>query len=284
MHPAKSHPVCPLPASIEILPRQIPTSDQLRALLPSGTLVYLADVGAPRTNAEMLVAAQRLREVGCIPVPHVAARRIKSREALERRIKELTELAGVNNVLVVGGGLATPLGPYKSTMDIFETGIIDRFGIKDVSICGHPEGSPDFTEVSAIEALRQKQAFAERTGARLRIVTQFCFDPARALAWAASLAKVGVDLPVHIGVAGPAKFATLIRYATLCGVGNSLSMLTRSAGNIMSLATGYSPETFVLPIEKELATLARPTISQMHIFPFGSLENASSWLRRRGSW
>lgn len=284
MHPIKSYPVFPLPASIEILPRQIPTSDQLRTLLPAGTRVYLTDIGTPGVNSEMLVAAQRLREVGCIPVPHLAARRIGSREALEKRIKELAELAGVNNVLVVGGRIATPLGPYKSTVEILETGVLDRFGIKDIAVAGHPEGSPDFTEVSAIEALRQKQAFAERTGARLCIVTQFCFDPAHALVWAEGLAKSGIDLPVHIGVAGPAKFATLIRYATLCGVGNSLTLLKKSASNIMSLATGYSPETFVLPIEKELATLARPTISQMHIFPFGSLENASSWLRRRGSW
>jgi len=280
----KSYPVCPLPASIEILPRQIPTSDQLRALLPSGTFVYLADVGAPRTNAEMLFAAQRLREAGCIPVPHLAARRIKSREALEKRIKEFAELAGVNNVLVVGGGIATPLGPYKSTMDILETGFLDRFGIKDIAVAGHPEGSSDFTEAIAIEAFKQKQAFAERTDARLRIVTQFSFDPARVLEWAESLAKTGINLPVHIGVAGPSRFATLIRYATACGVGNSLSMLVKSAGNIMSLATGYSPETFVLPIEKELETLARPTIAQMHVFPFGGLENASSWLRMRGSW
>ncbi|WP_265975427.1 methylenetetrahydrofolate reductase [Brucella intermedia] len=284
MHPIKSHPVCALPASIEILPREIPTSEQLRALLPSGTLVYLADVGAPRTNAEMLAAAQRIQEAGCIPVPHLAARRIKSREALEKRIKELAELAGVNNFLLVGGGVATPLGPYKSTMDILETGVFDRFGIKDIAVAGHPEESPDFTEAVAIEALKQKQTFAERTGARLRIVTQFSFDPARVLKWAESLAKMGIDLPVHIGVAGPTRFATLTRYATACGVGNSLSMLTKSAGNIMSLATGYSSETFVLPIEKELKTLVRPTIAQIHVFPFGGLENTSSWLRRRGSW
>lgn len=282
MHLTNSNVVCPLPASIEILPKQIPTSDQLRPLLPLGTHVYLTDLSTP--HSEMLVAAKLLRDAGCIPVPHIAARRINSWEALERRIKEMVELAGVTNVLVVGGGIATPLGPYKSTMDILEAGVLDRFGIKDVAVAGHPEGSPDFTEVFAIEALKQKQAFSERTGARMRIVTQFGFDPARALAWAEGLAKIGIDLPVHIGVAGPAKFSTLIKYATLCGVGNSLTMLKRSAGNIVSLATGYSPETFVSPLEKELATLARPTIAQMHIFPFGGLSSASSWLRRRGSW
>lgn len=276
--------VRPLPASIEILPKQIPTSEQLRVLLPSGTRVYLTDIGTPGTDSEMLVAARRLQDIGCIPVPHLAARRIGSLEALETRVGELAEQAGVNDVLVIGGGVATPVGPYASTMDVLETGLLDRFGIKEVAVAGHPEGSPDFTEASAIESLRQKQAFANRTGARLRIVTQFSFDPAHAMAWAKDLVKMGIDAPVHVGVAGPAKFPTLIKYATLCGVGNSLTMLKKSAGNLLSLATGYSPETFVMPIEYELAALAQPTISRMHIFPFGGLEKASTWLRTRGSW
>jgi len=274
----------PLPASIEILPRQIPSRDQLAALLPAETRVYLTDIGSPGSDAEMLVAARRLRESGCIPVPHLAARRIASREALERHLGQLVEQAGVDDVLVIGGGIAAPTGPYASAIDLLDTGIFDRFGIMDIAIAGHPEGSPNFTETFAIDALRQKKEFADRTGARLRIVTQFGFDPARTLAWAENLAKVGVNAPVHIGVAGPAKIATLIKYARICGVGNSLSMLQRSAGNLLSLTTGYSPEAFVTPIEEQLFGSARPAIAQMHIFPFGGLEHASNWLRSRGSW
>lgn len=274
----------PLPASIEILPRQIPARDQLAALLPTGTRVYLTDIGGPKSDAEMLVAAQRLREVGCVPVPHLAARRIGSQQVLTRRLGHLVEHAGVDDVLVVGGGIATPLGPYASAMELLDTGIFDRFGIKDIAVAGHPEGSPDFTETFAIDALRQKKAFADRTGARLRIVTQFGFDPARTLAWAEGLTKIGVNAPVHIGVAGPAKVATLIKYARLCGVGNSLAMLQRSAGNLLSLTSGYSPEAFVGLVEGQLANAVRPAIAQMHIFPFGGLELASNWLRQRGSW
>lgn len=276
--------VRPLPASIEILPKQIPASDQLRPLIPKGTRVYLTDIGTAGTDTEMLVAARRLQDVGCIPVPHLAARRIKSRDTFETRIGQLAEHAGMNDVLVIGGGLAAPIGPYTSTMDVLETGLLERFGIKDIAVAGHPEGSPDFTRATEIEVLRQKQAFADRTDARLRIVTQFGFDPVRTVAWAEELVKIGIDVPVHIGVAGPAKFATLIKYATLCGVGNSLTMLKKSAGNLMSLATGYSPESFVMPMEEQLSALVHPTISQMHVFPFGGLERASSWLRMRGSW
>lgn len=186
--------VRPLPASIEILPKQLPTSEQLRVLLPSGTRVYLPDVGTPGTDAEMLAAARRLQDIGCIPVPHLAARRIRSREALETRIGELAEQAGVNDVLVIGGGVPTPVGPYSSTMDLLETGLLDKFGIKDVAVAGHPEGSPDFTKASAIESLRRKQTFADRTGARLRIVTQFSFDHTHVVAWAEDLAKKSASM------------------------------------------------------------------------------------------
>ena len=274
----------PLAASIEILPRQIPANDHLAVLLPAGTRVYLADIGGPNSEAEMLQAARRLKDIGCIPVPHLAARRIASQQTLERRLGQLAEHAGVDDVLVVGGGIATPMGPYASAMDVLDTGIFDRFGIKDMAVAGHPEGSPDFTETFAIDALRQKQDFADRSGARLRIVTQFGFDPMRAVTWVDTLAKIGIDAPVHIGVAGPATVPTLLKYARLCGVGNSLSMFKRSGGNLLSLATGYAPEAFVTTIEEQLAISARPTIAQMHVFPFGGLEPSTRWLRQRGSW
>ncbi len=274
----------PLPASIEILPKQAPSRDKLGMLLPTGTRVYLTDIGAPGANEEMLVTARILQDIGCIPVPHLAARRVRSREKLETHIAGLTEHAGVKDVLVIGGDVSKASGPYASTMALLETGLLDRFGIKDIAVAGHPESPLGFTETSAIELLKQKKAFADRTGAHLRIVTQFGFDPARAMAWSENLREIGIDVPVHIGVAGPAKLATLIKYATRCGVGNSFTFLKKRADNIFSLATRYSPEMYVVPIEQQLSTLTRPAISQIHIFPFGGLETASDWLRSRGSW
>jgi methylenetetrahydrofolate reductase (NADPH) len=268
------------PASIEMLPKQTPPTGELAALLPRGTSVYLTDIGSAETDSDMLMAGRRLREVGCVPVPHFAARRIASRAVLEKRIGRLAEEVGVVDVLVIGGGVTPPVGPFASSMDLLETGLFDRYGIKDLAIAGHPEGSPDLSEAGAVEALHSKKAFADRTDARPRIVTQFGFDAEKAIAWAENLSFLGLDMPVHIGVAGPAKIMTLIKYGTLCGVGNSLSVLTRHAGNLMSLATGYSPDTFVAPLERQ----RRGRIAQIHVFPFGGLDKASAWLRRRGSW
>ncbi|MDZ7873997.1 MAG: methylenetetrahydrofolate reductase [Rhizobium sp.] len=274
----------PLPASIEILPKQIPTVAELAVLMPLGVRVYLTDIGSAEANAEMLTAARRVRDAGLIPVPHLAARRIGSHAALETRIGRLAEEAGVTDVLVIAGGVNPPRGPFGSSMDLLDTGLLDRFGIKDLAIAGHPEGSPDFPEAAAHEALQLKRQFAERTDARLRIVTQFGFDHEKALAWAEGLKPIAAGVPIHIGVAGPAKITTLIKYGTLCGIGNSLSLLTKRGGGLMTLATGYSPDSFVAPIEHYQSKTKEPIISQIHVFPFGGLDEASAWLRKRGSW
>ena len=274
----------PLPASIEILPKQIATSDELARLMPRGARVYLTDIGSAGAETEMLTAARRLRDAGLVPVPHLAARRISSHGALKTRIGRLAEEAGVTDVLVIAGGVNPPLGPFSSSMDLLDTGLLDQFGIKDLAIAGHPEGSPDFPEAAAFEALQLKRQFAERTDARLRIVTQFGFDHEKALAWASGLKRVAAGVPIHIGVAGPAKITTLIKYGTLCGIGNSLSLLTKRAGGLLTLAAGYSPDDFVKPIENYQTKTNEPIISHIHVFPFGGLEKASAWLRRRGSW
>jgi len=273
-----------LPASIEALPKQVPPVGDLVTLLPRGVRVYLTDIGAPETEAETLAAARRLQEAGCVPIPHLAARRITSRDALERRVGRLAEEAGVMDVLVIGGGITPPAGPFSSSLDVLETGVLDRFGIRDFAVAGHPEGSPDFTDAIALEALRRKLDFAERTNARMRIVTQFGFDAPKALAWADGLVRAGIDVPIHLGVAGPAKITTLIKYGTMCGIGNSLSVLSRHGGGLMALATGYSPETVVGPVEERLRTGTPGPITQIHVFPFGGLDKSAAWLRKRGSW
>ncbi len=273
-----------LPASIEILPKQLLTVGELGIFLPRGTRVYLTDIGSVGIDGEMLTAARRLQDVGCIPVPHLAARRITSKDAFEARVGRLAEGAGVTDVLVIGGGINPPAGPFTSSMDLLETGFLDRYGITDLAIAGHPEGSPDFPETTAMEILHNKQAVAGRTGAQLRIVTQFGFDAQKALAWAENLSSIGLDMPIHIGVAGPAKIATLIKYGTLCGVGNSLSMLIRNGSSLLSLATGYVPDNFVAPLEECRENAKPAAISQIHVFPFGGLDKAAAWLRKRGSW
>lgn len=270
-------------ASIEMTPKQAIDSAELPGLFPAGTRVYIADLGGTDRQTQ-LTAARRLRQLGYEPVPHLAARRLTTEAALHDRIAALAEEAGVSDMLIIAGGVATPAGAFSSSLAVLETGLLDLYSIKDVGVAGHPEGSPDVPENVAIEVLRLKQAFGERTGARVRIVTQFGFDAERTINWATSLDRHGIDLPVHIGVAGPAKLTTLLKYAAMCGVGNSINFLKKRALSLAAFASNQSPETVVGPIEEHCRRNPDSAIRQIHVFPFGGIKSAAEWLETRGTW
>lgn len=199
-----------LAASIEVSPYQAKENGEIPGTIPQGVRVYMTDVGTDTTDT-IVKGAARLDDLGYVPVPHIASRRLTSYELLRTRIQRLTEEANVRDVLVIGGGLDDPAGEFNSSMEVLETGLFDKYGIKHIGIAGHPEGSPDFNEQAAEEALRLKQAFAARSDAEMRIVTQFGFDPTGFIKWADGLRAAGIELPVHLGVAGPAKLTTLVK-------------------------------------------------------------------------
>ena len=168
-------------------------------------------------------------------------------------------------------------------MDLLETGLFDAHNFSHLGIAGHPEGSPDIADADLTQALTLKQALARRSDANFRIVTQFGFDVERFISWVQELSASGIDLPVHAGIAGPATVRTLLKYASLCGVGASMGFLRRRAGRLAALATTYSPESFVEPLERWQAEIPQNNIAQIHVFPFGGVEQTIAWLRARGS-
>ena len=270
-------------ASIEISPKQAVESEDLPGLFPAGTRVYITDVGTD--TAETLTAgAKRVNELGYTAVPHFASRRLTTKEALEDRIKMMTSDAGVTDVLVIGGGLEKEAGEFDSSMKVIETGFFDKYGIKHMGVAGHPEGSPDFTDEVAIEALKFKQAFSERSDIELRVVTQFGFDAEKFTKWSDTLTSDGINLPVHLGVAGPAKITTLIKFAAMCGVGNSISFLKKRAAAVLTMASGFDPNEIVDPIENHALKNESSAIKQIHVFPFGGIKKSAEWLYERGSW
>ncbi|MCK1305795.1 hypothetical protein [Bradyrhizobium sp. 45] len=97
----------------------------------------------------------------------------------------------MTDILVVGGGEEKPAGEFFSTMDVLATGFLRKYGVTHVGVAGHPEGSPHFSKEVAIEALRMKKSFGERTGAHVRIVTQFGFDGEKFVRWAEAALRSG---------------------------------------------------------------------------------------------
>lgn len=272
-----------IPASIEVAPKQALESADLPGLFPIGSRVYITDIGTDPTDV-LVAAARRVASLGYKPVPHFASRRLTTKAALQDRVKRTVAEAGVTDVLVIGGGLEKPAGEFGSTMDVLATGFFEGNGITHIAVAGHPEGSPDFSDAAAIEALKAKQAWASEKGVDLRIVTQFGFDAEKFITWAESLKAHGIALPVHLGVSGPAKITTLIKFAAMCGVGNSISFLKKNALSVTAMALGHNPEEIAGPIERHFRLNPAGPIQQIHIFPFGGLKKSSEWLVDRGSW
>jgi methylenetetrahydrofolate reductase (NADPH) len=168
-------------------------------------------------------------------------------------------------------------------MQMIETGLFDGFA--RLHVAGHPEGNRDIDtdggDRVVMEALRWKQAFSERTDAAMAITTQFCFESGPVIDWANRVKAAGVDLPIHIGVAGPAKLQTLIKFAIACGVGPSLRVLQKRALDVTKLLLPYEPDDFVADLAAHKAANPGFGIEQVHFFPLGGIRTNAEWAASR---
>lgn len=270
-------------ASIEATPGQILDKVDLAGLFPVNTRVYITDLGTD-SDERLINSARKLYDYGYVAVPHLAARRFESWEAFDRRLRTLSQEAGVTEALVIAGSPDQQVGPISASIELLESGLFDELGFRRIGVAGHPEGSPDIPTDALDLAIRQKNEFALKTDAEIYMATQFGFDGDSFIAWAERITAAGNKLPIHLGVAGPAKIMTLLKYAAACGVGESLNFLKKRASAVTALATGHSPDSVVNPLEAYWAADPSGPIRQMHVFPFGGLKKTSEWLHERGSW
>ena len=228
-----------------------------------------------RSNVETAVA---LRRAGFNPVPHIAAREIPSREALNDFVARLRSEADVRRVLLIAGDVAAAKGPFKSSRDVAATGLLQAHGITRVSIAGHPEGHPYLDEAATSASLECWRDWSRETGVGVDIVTQFCFEAAPILKFLAELEARNINLPVIVGLAGPATPATLTKFALRCGIGNSMRALRNQIGRFGRLLVDTGPDDVMHGLEAA-PRAATSAIAGFHIFPFGGLRKARNWLR-----
>ena len=247
-----------------------------RAHLRPGATVFITFLPGS-SFADTIAVAVRLRREGFNPVPHLAARSVPSRAFLDESLARLTDAAGVDQVLLIGGALDQPLGEFSNTMQLLDSGLFDRYGITRIGVAGHPEGSPDIPDAQLRAALAWKNAFAERTGASLYVVTQFCFEAAPVIAWDRRIRAEGSRLPVYIGIPGLASLKALIGHARACGVGPSMRFLTRQARSVARLLRISAPDRLVTALAAYHATDPGCGIHGVHVYPLGGLKKSARW-------
>lgn len=244
--------------------------------LPPGTHVYVASV--PKARKDQLVArVVQLRKAGFVPVPHVVARGIESVDVLRDLLAHLRGEADVDRVLVLGGDTDRPAGPFASGRAILETGLFSQLGFKAVGFASYAEDHPAIPRDVLDRELALKLAEATKQGLQRFLVSQFCFDPEILVAHVARLRAQGVDVPFRMGLAGPASFASLARFAVLCGVKNSARFLSKQGGKMGRLLTSYDPSETVAELVRLIDAHGGAAPVGVHIFAFGGLQKAVDW-------
>lgn len=263
--------------SIEMNVQDVRDLDASRALLPAGKKVYVSHL-PKQTWQQTLDACRAVTEAGLDCVPHVPVRLIDSEHALDALLGDATRV-GVMEVLLIAGDYAQPVGPYATVAEVLRTGKLIAHGLRRVSLAGHPEGHPKVSLAEIRRAEIEKARLARDAGLETTLLTQFFFEARPFIDWATELRAAGVDARLVAGLAGPARVATLFRYAMRCGVGPSIRALGARPTSLMKLIGDHGPEHVMRALAAERTS--QPSLFDgAHLFCFGGFLRTCAWLQR----
>ena len=267
--------------SIEVMPRTLGKLENIENLWPKNTRVYIAHLEGT-TIEDMLVTAKRIKSASFIPMPHFPARIIKDNKVLEDWINRYSEI-GVNEALVLAGGVDRPLGNLSNSIELLSTGLFEKYEFERLHVAGHPEGNKDIdpngSDINVMNALKWKQDYSKDTEAKISIATQFLFESKPVIDWANKILSNGISLPINVGIAGPAKLQTMIKFAIACGVGPSLRVLERRAKDITKLLFPFEPTNILTELADYKENNPNTNIEGIHFFPLGGIEKSSDFIK-----
>ena len=198
--------------------------------------------------------SKNLVQKGYNPIPHFPARSIENEAQLKEYISMCRD-GGTKQVLVIGGS-REPIGEFDSSIQVLETGYFEDMKI---GIAGHPEGSPDISDSKLEKAMKDKKPYADY------IVTQWLLDTQPIIDF---ISKQSV--PVHVGITGPLKISSLIKFANIVGAKNSLNFLKSNFSKALDLLKPKDPN--------ELIGKVKNHTDNFHIYTFGGLKETNKWL------
>lgn len=248
--------------SIEITPK---TNVTVLASLPSAIREVSITFLPGAADWDVIAQAQRVRQHGFEPIPHIPARSIRDPRHLKSLLTQLRDTAQIRKVLVIGGSCA-PIGDYTTTLQLLETGLFEGL---QVGIAGHPEGMPHLSNDECDAVLRQKNQFAQETGLELFIITQWSMNPETVLQWCDRIQSFNT-LPIYLGIPGPASLTSLMKFAAICGVRASWTGLRQQSGKLGQLLTVQTPDFMVEALQYR--------IDHFHVYTFGGVNRTADWL------
>ncbi len=264
--------------SLEMTAKETEGLREAAPLIRPGTQVAVTFL--PGEELEQRVeAAVLVRELGFEPIVHLSARRIESEEQLDWYLGEITKKAGVKRVFIIAGDPPEPEGPYSTSLQIIETGLLQKHGIQIVGVGGHPEGHPNNTPAELWDWMERKIAAIRDGGMIPLVVTQFAFDDDAIVAWVGEMRARGIDVPVRLGVPGQAGIKRLLGFAKRCGVGASASVMKKYGISLTNLIGSAGPDKLVDSLDKKLSDEEHGRV-RLHFYPFGALTASAEWINQ----
>jgi methylenetetrahydrofolate reductase (NADPH) len=262
---------------VEISPRELHRANDVAALLPSGSCVYVPSLpGLPLARTLEAIAA--IRGAGLDPVPHVSARRIADRDEFRNFLKRASGEHGVHRVLLLGGDEPRPKGPFIDSLQILEEGLLGECGVREIGVAGYPEGHPRIALNEIEKALARKLELARAQSIGVYVVTQFSFAPPRVVDYCAMLSRLWPQLPVYVGIAGPTDASALLRYAQRCGVSVSLRALRGLGTGIAQLVTNTDPRDHLVAVARYTRSHEPSNVVGVHLYSFGGAVRTARWM------
>ena len=261
--------------SLEMTAKELEGLREAAPLIRPGTQVAITFL--PGEEMEQRVqAAELVRQLGFEPIVHLSARRLTSEAELDKYLTDITTRAGVKRVFIIAGDPPEPEGPYENSLQIIESGLLEKHGIEVVGIGGHPEGHPNNSEAELWDWMERKLAAIRAHGMVPLVVTQFAFDDDAIVVWVKEMRRRGIDVPVRLGVPGPAGIKRLLGFAKRCGVGASASVMKKYGISLTNLIGSAGPDKLVAALDKGLSEEHGRV--RLHFYPFGALTASAEWI------
>ncbi len=262
--------------SLEMTGKDVPGLIEAKDSIPAGTKINVTFLG--NEDLEMRVTASKaVRDMGFIPVPHISARRLSSQDQLEEFLGRLQEVGATDSVFAVGGDPAEPEGPYPDSLSVIQTGLLQKYGVKEVSIAGYPEGHPDIAKDVLWRHLEDKSAALKEQGLDATILTQFAFDTDPVIDWVQGVRGRGIESTIRIGTPGPAGIKRLINFARRFGVGANAMIVKKYGFSLTNLMGTAGPDKFVTDLSALLAADPASGEVKLHFYTFGGLKATADW-------
>ena len=252
----------------EVLPVPGITDKVLESLPAHATVAVTAS--PRRGNEETINTAVSLALQGVSVVPHLSARMVRGEAELKDALETLT-VSGVTELFVIGGDAVEPVGEYTSALDVLPTIAQSDHGLR-IGIAGYPETHPLIDDDVVVQAMWDKRPYASY------VVSQMCFDAHSLLSWVRRLRDRGMDLPVLVGIPGPASAGKLLQVGTQIGVGESTRVLRKHRGGLRHLASPvpWRPNQLLQDLS---AAFADPdyALHGVHVYTFNDVAAAGRW-------